>query len=312
MKRDLDILPINQPHGHSSLHQAADSRVDTYSYQAADSSFLTSTDDLESSQITESRTNRTFWDILLRRKTGYIPYLYYFFAALADVEGNVLMLTAYEYTTITSVTLLDCFVIPMVMGWGIIVFGRRYRCHHYVGITFSLIGMALLVYSDSIQNKTANHGPNPVLGDALVLCGAVCYSISNTFSEYTVKHNQSIWEWLKMIGLFGFGICAVQGLAVEHKQLIEENVYSKQSVLYMVGYVSCLSMYYVAIPSMLQYSSAVVYNLSLLSADFWAVLAAVVLFSVHLTYLYFVAFVAILIGVAWYNIANHKYRATDN
>ena len=115
-----------------------------------------------------------------------------------------------------------------------------------------------------------------------------------------------------MIGMFGCGLCIVQGLALEHRELMEENVYSKQSVLYMVGYVSCMSMYYVAIPSMLQYSSAVVYNLSLLSADFWSVSAAVMLFAAHLTYLYFVAFAAIIIGVAWYNIANHMYKATDN
>mmetsp|Transcript_15455 Transcript_15455/g.24713 ORF Transcript_15455/g.24713 Transcript_15455/m.24713 type:complete len:88 (+) Transcript_15455:133-396(+) len=32
--------------------------------------------------------------------------------ALADVEGNFLLVLAYQYTTITSVQLLDCFTIP--------------------------------------------------------------------------------------------------------------------------------------------------------------------------------------------------------
>ena len=45
-----------------------------------------------------------------------------------------------------------------------------------------------MVYTDSIVNKSANHGSNPVVGDALVLCGASCYSISNSFAEYVVKH----------------------------------------------------------------------------------------------------------------------------
>ena len=66
-------------------------------------------------------------------KTRDIPHLYYLVGAVADVE-NVLLLTAYEYTTITSVSLLDCFAIPMVMVWGIFIFGRRYKLQHFIGI----------------------------------------------------------------------------------------------------------------------------------------------------------------------------------
>ena len=33
----------------------------------------------------------------------------------ADVEANFLIVKAYEYTTITSVTLLDCFTVPCVV-----------------------------------------------------------------------------------------------------------------------------------------------------------------------------------------------------
>ncbi len=36
----------------------------------------------------------------------------YFVVALCDVEGNYLLVMAYQYTTITSVQLLDCFTIP--------------------------------------------------------------------------------------------------------------------------------------------------------------------------------------------------------
>ena len=61
---------------------------------------------------------------------------------------------------------------------------------------------------------------------------------------------------------------------------------------------------------MLQYSSAVVFNLSLLS-PISAVLAAVILFSVKLNYLYFIAFVTIISGVIWYNIANHLYKVSN-
>ena len=45
----------------------------------------------------------------------------YFILALADVEGNFLLVKAYQYTTITSVQLLDCFTIPCVMVLACIV-----------------------------------------------------------------------------------------------------------------------------------------------------------------------------------------------
>ena len=244
-------------------------------------------------------------------KTKDIPQIYYIIAALADVEGNVLLLTAYEYTTITSVSLLDCFAIPMVMIWGIFIFGRRYKLQHFIGITVSLLGMILMVYTDSIVNKSANHGSNPVFGDILVLCGATCYSISNSFAEYVVKHYQSIWQYLRMIGLYGFIITLIQGFIWEYHALFYVNEYSWITLLFLMGYVLSLSVYYIAIPIMLKYSSAVVMNLSLLSADFWAVLAAVFLFSVTLNYLYFIAFVTIIGGVAWYNVANHMYKMNN-
>lgn len=39
----------------------------------------------------------------------------YALLALLDVEANFLVTKAYQYTSITSVTLLDCFAIPAVM-----------------------------------------------------------------------------------------------------------------------------------------------------------------------------------------------------
>ena len=43
------------------------------------------------------------------------PLYIYAFAAVLDVEANFLVLTAYNYTSITSIMLLDCFTIPCAM-----------------------------------------------------------------------------------------------------------------------------------------------------------------------------------------------------
>lgn len=44
-----------------------------------------------------------------------LPWWRYALLALCDVEANYFVVKAYEYTSITSVMLIDCFTIPCVM-----------------------------------------------------------------------------------------------------------------------------------------------------------------------------------------------------
>jgi hypothetical protein len=53
--------------------------------------------------------------LLWRRAAPQAPLRLYALLALLDVEANYLVTKAYQYTFITSVTLLDCFAIPAVM-----------------------------------------------------------------------------------------------------------------------------------------------------------------------------------------------------
>jgi hypothetical protein len=47
--------------------------------------------------------------------------------ALADVEANYIIVLAYQYTSITSVTLLDCATIPFAMAFSHLALGTRYK-----------------------------------------------------------------------------------------------------------------------------------------------------------------------------------------
>ena len=52
-------------------------------------------------------------------------------------------------------------------------------------------------------------GKNQAVGDALVLCGAIMYGVSNVAQEFVVKTFSRV-EFLGMIGLFGSIISAIQ------------------------------------------------------------------------------------------------------
>ena len=57
----------------------------------------------------------------------------YVCAALIDVYGNFFIIMAYNYTTITSIMLLDCFTIPVAMVLSYVFLGCQYNAYHMLG-----------------------------------------------------------------------------------------------------------------------------------------------------------------------------------
>ena len=71
----------------------------------------------------------------------------------ADVEANFLVVKAYEFTTITSVTLLDCFTVPCVVVLSAIFLGPCFatfapsqstgvRCAEFQRAAFPMLALA--------------------------------------------------------------------------------------------------------------------------------------------------------------------------
>uniref|UniRef100_A0A3P8RMW8 Solute carrier family 35 member F2 n=1 Tax=Amphiprion percula TaxID=161767 RepID=A0A3P8RMW8_AMPPE len=137
----------------------------------------------------------------------------YFLLGLVDVEANYTVVKAYQYTTLTSIQLLDCFVIPvlMVLSWWVLKI--RYRPIHYVSVVICLLGVGAMVGADLLSGRNQGSTSNLLLGDGLVLLSATLYAVSNICQEYTVKRRNRV-EFLGMIGLFGTIISAVQMAAV--------------------------------------------------------------------------------------------------
>ncbi|MEQ2217574.1 hypothetical protein XENOCAPTIV_015143, partial [Xenoophorus captivus] len=111
----------------------------------------------------------------------------YLVMGLADVEANY--------------TLLDCFVIPVLMVLSWIFLKTRYR-----PVTSRIISCLITFLTASCSLRAAS---DVVLGDGLVLLSSVLYAVSNLCQEHTVK-NLSRVEFLGMMGLFGTLISGVQ------------------------------------------------------------------------------------------------------
>ncbi|NXD06405.1 S35F1 protein, partial [Nothocercus nigrocapillus] len=144
----------------------------------------------------------------------------YMILGIIDIEANYLVVKAYQYTTLTSVQLLDCFVIPVVilLSWFFLLV--RYKAVHFIGIVVCILGMGCMAGADVLVGRQQGAGENKLIGDLLVLGGATLYGISNVCEEYIVR-NLSRVEFLGMIGLFGSFFSGIQLAIMEHKELLK-------------------------------------------------------------------------------------------
>lgn len=231
--------------------------------------------------------------------------IWYIISAILDVEANFLVILAYNYTSITSVMLLDCFTIPCAMFFSYICLGCTYRYKHIIGIIICLFGLSCIIINDSLQpQQQQQQVDNPVLGDILCLCGAILYAASNILQEFLVKfHNRE--EYLGKLGIFGIIIAFIQFMIIDFPSIEtnnNNNIFTLTIILTMIGFILCLNFMYINTTIFLQSNDAILFNLSLLTSDVYAVIFTYFYQGYLVSWLYFIAFTLVIIGLIIYHI----------
>lgn len=158
----------------------------------------------------------------------------YFIAGTIDVHANWAMVGAYALTNLTSVQLLDCTTIPTAMLLSRFCLKTRYRWIHVIGVVICIIGSASMVGADYLAaaakeatgNSTAadseisQHISSVLLGDFLVIAGAVGYGISNVYQEFLVR-KYGIINYLGFASLSATIWTAVYCSTLERNAIIE-------------------------------------------------------------------------------------------
>ncbi|XP_061340304.1 uncharacterized protein LOC133286829 isoform X2 [Gastrolobium bilobum] len=186
--------------------------------------------------------------LLYRHHKPLVSWYWYLLLGFVDVQGNYLVNKAYQYTSITSVTLLDCWTIPWVLILTWIFLGTRYSLWQLSGAALCVLGLCLVILSDTWVG--GGGGSRPILGDVLVIAGTLFYGISNVGEEFCVKRKDQV-EVVSMLGLYGFLVTIVEVSVIELKTL-ESVKWSTDIVLAFVGYALSSFMLYTFAPFVLK------------------------------------------------------------
>ncbi|KAK6255331.1 hypothetical protein QUC31_017006 [Theobroma cacao] len=236
--------------------------------------------------------------MLYRRQALKAKWYYYVVLGLVDVEANYLVVKAYQYTSITSVMLLDCWSIPSVMLLTFLFLKTKYRFRKIAGVIVCVAGLVMVVFSD-VHAGDRSGGSNPRKGDLFVIAGATLYAISNVSEEFLVKNADRV-ELMSFLGLFGAIISAIQISIIERNEL-KSIRWTAGAAFPFFGFSLAMFLFYSFVPVLLKMSGSTMLNLSLLTSDMWAVLIRIFAYHEKVDWTYFLAFIAVAVGLIIYS-----------
>jgi len=225
-----------------------------------------------------------------------------------DAEATFAAVSAYRYTSLFSVQLLDSMTVPMVMALSYLALRMRYTCGHVAGAVICMCGIFALIFHDAaMEGWEATAGQHSLIGDLWMLAATALYALSNVAQEALLKgHTVTQAQWLAGLAVPAAAVSGLQHLLLERGVDSDSTTAAdgrQQKVgLCLAGFASCQLAFYSLTPMLLQRSSAAFLNLSLLASDCYAALAAVTLFALPFTPLYLAALLLALTGTAAFQL----------
>ncbi|VDP13113.1 unnamed protein product [Soboliphyme baturini] len=144
---------------------------------------------------------------------------------------------------------------------------------------------------------------NRLLGDIFCLAGAALYGVSNVFQEWMLKSFKRS-EYLGMLGIFGSFISGIQ--------LFLLTIVSTNLALLYAGFALSMFIFYSLVCVMIEQAGATMFNLSILSADFYTFFISYFLFNEKFHGLYFGSYVLVFVGSVLYSVKDPGSRDNSN
>lgn len=149
------------------------------------------------------------------------PLAAYLLLACLDVEANYLIVSAFKFTSLTSVTLLDAAAVPAGLLLSRLLLSAAVTRAHAVAAAVVLLGTGVLVAGDvacGAPASSASAGAAPLLGDALTVAAACLFACSNALQERLLVDAPRT-EVLALFGLLGTALSGLTAAVAEAPQL---------------------------------------------------------------------------------------------
>ncbi|RHN48657.1 putative solute carrier family 35 member SLC35F1/F2/F6 [Medicago truncatula] len=259
--------------------------------------------------------------LLYRHQKPLVSWYWYLLLGFADAQGCYLVIKAYQYTSVTSVTLLDCWTVPWAILLTWIFLGTRYSLWQLCGGTLCVLGLSLVLFSDTWDGGGGGGGggSKPILGDVLVIVGTVFFAVSNVVEVVQILRIHLCCKIICNLTFFHLIKCRnfVLRKKIVLKQLpclvsvlelktLKSIKWSGDIVLAFAGYGVSSFIYCSLAPFVLKFGGSAMFNLSLLTSDMWAVLFRVFIYHQKVDWLYFVSFLVVGIGLIIYSTTEKK------
>eukprot|EP00397_Hematodinium_sp_SG-2012_P019340 GEMP01019865.1.p1 GENE.GEMP01019865.1~~GEMP01019865.1.p1 ORF type:complete len:335 (+),score=50.15 GEMP01019865.1:87-1091(+) len=240
-----------------------------------------------------------FYCTCISRDGLHAPWWRYVILAVVDVEANYFIVKSFQYTSTTSILLLDSFAIPCVMLASILSPMKAvYSNEHLSGVSICVLGLILTVICDTVSNGNSGIFPEAWKGDLMCLVGASLYGLSNVLQEDLLKEHGQRTEVLGILGVFGFLISGSQAALLESRGFGE---LTQDAFVNIIGYQLALFSMYSLMSVFLYRCDACLFNLSLLTSDLYTIVIASVLWKEHFMPAYLGSFFLTLFGLVQYH-----------
>ncbi|CAO3618237.1 unnamed protein product [Cunninghamella blakesleeana] len=223
-------------------------------------------------------------------------HFYVFGFSLIDVQANVLAVIAFKNTSVLSALIISSWTLPCIMLLSFHLLKTRYRPVHIFGVSLCLIGLVLLIWSDTSSSSSSNHS---WIGDLFCLVSSTLYAISNVSEEYLVHHFTTT-KFLYQVGFWGMIQSGLLAFFFEYDTLKSVN-WSWYIVLLISIYVICLFCMYSLIPKLYRLGGATFVSMNLMTSNFYSLLMGLLFLNAKMPPFYPLAYLLVIIGATFYN-----------
>lgn len=244
-----------------------------------------------------------------------MPIYLYAILAVFDVEANFLAVMAYQFTDITSILLLNSLTIPWVVILSYFVLKRRYSWRKVIATGICLVGLGLVVVSDSLRHRWGEafvSSETAWKGDLICVASSFLYALQNVLQEYILKRlgrsdTGTTSEYFGMLGIFGLFISVVQWTIFERSEVVSAGsaLWTGEVIGYYMGFIFTMVTLYTSITWFIGTYDASLFNMSILTSGIYGLLLEFIQKRSSprgaSDWMYFVAYGLIVSGVLLYS-----------